>query len=174
MLKNPTTSTPVGVWCIAMVCTFAGQRGFLGEMIVLVTVYFHVVLALWFLYMCFFQFRLWAEPGWFPCIVGISYAGIKTWIYFPVAGLLLVAVREILLCILFVLFVSLASTHSNRPSLPALYNILFRNLLYQCCPRVPKSQDFSSGLLDSAQRAIHHLVCIDIDIATNTTRGGTV
>ena len=66
MLKNPTTSTPVGVFCIAMVCTFAGQRGAFGESIVLVTSCLHVILAFWFLYMAIFQFRLWADPGWFP------------------------------------------------------------------------------------------------------------
>lgn len=95
MLQNPTTSTPVGVWCIAMVCTFAGQHGALGEAIVLVTSCLHVVLAFWFLHMAVFKFRLWADPGWFPCVVGISYAAIKTWIYFPDVGLFLVALCTI-------------------------------------------------------------------------------
>lgn len=95
MLKNPTTCTPVGVWCMAMVCTFAGQHGLLGELIVLITSSFHVILAFWFLYMAFFKFRLWADPGWFPSVVGISYAAVKTWIYLPDQGLVLMLVRNV-------------------------------------------------------------------------------
>ena len=66
MLNNPTTSTPCGVFCIAMVCTFAGHYGIMGELIVLVTSGFHVLLAFWFFYMAFFKFRLMPDPGWFP------------------------------------------------------------------------------------------------------------
>ena len=108
LLKNPTTSTSAGVWCIAMTCTFAGHNGFFGEMISIVTVYFHVVLSIWFLYMALFKFRLWPDPGWFPCVVGISYAAIKTWIYFPMAGLLIMAVGFSV----FVLFLSCTVSHS--------------------------------------------------------------
>jgi len=66
MLKNPTTSTPVGVWCLAMVGTFAGVHGTIGEVIVFVTSSLHAILAFWYLYTAFFKFRLWADPGWFP------------------------------------------------------------------------------------------------------------
>ena len=64
-LSNPTTSTPMGVICIANVCVFAGH-GVIGEGIVLVTSGFHCILAFWFLYMAIFRFGLWPDPGWFP------------------------------------------------------------------------------------------------------------
>ena len=66
MLQNPTTSTPAGVWCIAMVCTFAGQHALFGEIIVIVVSCFHVILAFWFLYTCIYKFRGLPDPGWFP------------------------------------------------------------------------------------------------------------
>ena len=64
-LSNPTTSTPAGVMCIAVVCVFAGL-GPIGEAIVLVTSGFHLMLAIWFLYMAIFRFGLYPDPGWFP------------------------------------------------------------------------------------------------------------
>ena len=92
-LGNPTTSTPMGVVCIAIVCVFAG-RGTVGEAIVLATSCFHFVLAFWFLYMAIFKFGLWPDPGWFPNTVGISYAAVKTWLYFPNEGLILLSVSS--------------------------------------------------------------------------------
>lgn len=92
-LKNPTTSTPVGVVCIAIVCVFAG-RGDIGGAVVIITSIFHVCLAFWFLYMAIYKFGLRPDPGWFPNTVGISYAAVKTWLYFPVAGLVLLSVSE--------------------------------------------------------------------------------
>jgi hypothetical protein len=64
-LSNPTTSTPIGVVCIATVCAFAGQ-GKIGELIVLVASGFHCIMAFWFLYMAIFRFGLYPDPGWFP------------------------------------------------------------------------------------------------------------
>ncbi|CAB9507167.1 expressed unknown protein [Seminavis robusta] len=112
MLKNPTTSTPVGVWCIAVVCTFAGQYGIVGEAIVLVTSFFHVMLAFWFLYTTIFKFRGLPDPGWFPNVVGISYAAVKTFIYLPTPGLIIM-----MCCTLFFLctfFVSVVRVYFNH------------------------------------------------------------
>jgi hypothetical protein len=64
-LGNPTTSTPLGVFCVAMVCVFAG-RGTVGEVIELVVATCHFMLAFWFLYMATVRYRLYPDPGWFP------------------------------------------------------------------------------------------------------------
>jgi hypothetical protein len=92
-LSNPTTSTPIGVVCITMICVAAG-RGVIGEIVVEITSAFHFFLSLWFLYIAIFKFRLWPDPGWFPNTVGIAYAAIKTWLYFPIPGLVLMAVSK--------------------------------------------------------------------------------
>jgi hypothetical protein len=92
-LRNPTTSTPMGVVCIATVCVFAGQ-GPIGEGIVVAASILHVMLAFWFLYMAIYKFGLWPDPGWFPSTVGMSYAAVKTWLYFPTPGLIMLCVSE--------------------------------------------------------------------------------
>jgi hypothetical protein len=92
-LSNPTTSTPCGVVCITLICVAAG-RGIIGEAVVLITSVFHFILSIWFLYMAIHKFRLWPDPGWFPNTVGIAYAAVKTWLYFPVPGLIFMAVRQ--------------------------------------------------------------------------------
>jgi hypothetical protein len=61
-LSNPTTSTPMGVVCIATICVFAGQ-GTIGGAIVVVTSIVHFFLAFWFLYMAIYKFGLWPDPG---------------------------------------------------------------------------------------------------------------
>ncbi|CAB9507164.1 expressed unknown protein [Seminavis robusta] len=109
-LGNPTTSTPAGVFCIAMVCVFAG-RGPVGEMVVLITATFHFVLAFWFLYMAVFKYHLYPDPGWFPNTVGISYAAVKSFLYFPFYGEILM-----ILCLTFffgVFFVSALRVATN-------------------------------------------------------------
>lgn len=90
-LSNPTTSTPCGVVCITIICVAAG-RGLVGEAIVLITSVFHVLLSFWFLYIAICKYRLWPDPGWFPNTVGIAYAAIKTWLYFPVPGFVFMTV----------------------------------------------------------------------------------
>ena len=69
-----------------MVCVSAGQ-GAIGEFVVITTSIFHILLSFWFLYIAMYKFRLWPDPGWFPNTVGIAYAAVKTWLYFPVIGL---------------------------------------------------------------------------------------
>lgn len=90
-LCNPTTSTPFGVICITIVCVFAG-RGVIGGGIVVVTSIFHLMFAFWFLYMSVYKFGLYPDPGWFPSTVGLTYAAVKTWLYYPFAGLFLLTV----------------------------------------------------------------------------------
>jgi hypothetical protein len=84
------------------------------QVVVLLVVTFHVILSWWFLYTCIFKFRGLPDPGWFPnvslihhlgcfsncayfChgslqVVGISYAAVKMWTYFPRIGLMLMMV----------------------------------------------------------------------------------
>jgi tellurite resistance protein TehA-like permease len=110
-LSNPTTSTPMGVVCIATECVFAG-RGFLGESIVVVTSWFHFVLAFWFLYMAVVRFGLWPDPGWFPNTVGLTYGAVKTFLYFPTIGLFFLAFALVLFFSIF--FVSVVRVALNR------------------------------------------------------------
>lgn len=89
-LSDPTKSTPMGVVCITMVCVFSG-RGAIGEAIVLVTSAFHFCLAIWFFYMAH-KFHMLPDPSWFPNTVGLAYASIKTWLYFPLPGKIMMTV----------------------------------------------------------------------------------
>jgi len=93
-LSNPTTATPMGVVCIAIECVFAG-RGQVGGAIVVVTSLFHSVLGFWFLYMAFCRYGLWPDPGWFPCTVGVCYGAVKTFLYYPIPGLIILVVRAL-------------------------------------------------------------------------------
>jgi hypothetical protein len=65
-----------------------------GEGIVLVASAFHFILAFWFLYMAIYRFGLWPDPGWFPNTVGLSYAAVKTFLYFPTVGMVLMWVSS--------------------------------------------------------------------------------
>ena len=85
-LSNPTTATPMGVVCITVICVLAGRFGSFGKYGVVSVSVFHVLLSFWFLYIAVFRFRLWPDPSWFPCTVGIAYASIKSWLYYPVFG----------------------------------------------------------------------------------------
>lgn len=102
-LSNPATATPFGVICITLVCVFAG-RGAIGEWIVLMTSLFHFCFAFWFLWMALVKYKTLPDPSWFPATIGISYAAIKTWLYFPVAGKLLLGICSA--CFLAMFFVS--------------------------------------------------------------------
>ena len=118
-LKNPATSTPMGVVCITAVCVFAG-RGLIGEMIVLGASFFHFCLSIWFLHTAINVYRLWPDPGWFPNTVGISFAAIKTWLYFPWTGKVLMA-----LCLAYFIgtfFISIYRVAKNdRIALPVCF-----------------------------------------------------
>lgn len=109
-LSNPTTSTPMGVVCIAVVCVFAG-RGKVGEFIVLLTSWFHLALSLWFLYMAVVRFGLWPDPGWFPNTVGMTYGAVKTFLYFPTLGLFFLSFAVVFFFAIF--FISLVRVAVN-------------------------------------------------------------
>jgi tellurite resistance protein TehA-like permease len=110
-LTNPTTATPVGVICITLVCVFAGQ-GLVGEIIVLLVSAFHCAFAFWFLYMAIIKYKMLPDPSWFPSTVGISYAAIKTWLYFPTAGKTMLFICTIFFCGTF--FISLIRVALNQ------------------------------------------------------------
>ena len=85
-LSNPCNTAPMGVVCITVICVLAGRFGSFGKCGVVSVSVFHVLLSFWFLYIAVFRFRLWPDPSWFPCTVGIAYASIKSWLYFPAFG----------------------------------------------------------------------------------------
>ena len=85
-LRNPATSTPMGVVGITMVCVFAGRFGWFGEALVVTTSAAHVVLSVYFLYQALVIYRLYPDPGWFPNTVGLAYPAVKTFLIFPVVG----------------------------------------------------------------------------------------
>jgi len=88
--------TPIGVVCITLICVAAGRFGVVGETTVVIVSAFHVFISFWFLYKAIFVFKLQPDPSWFPCTVGIAYAAIKTWLYYPIPGFLLM-----LLCMIY-------------------------------------------------------------------------
>lgn len=88
-LQNPATASPIGVVCITLICVAAGRLGVIGEWTVLIVSVFHVLISFWFIYMAVVVFRLQPDPSWFPCTVGIAYAAIKTWLYYPMSGFLM-------------------------------------------------------------------------------------
>jgi hypothetical protein len=129
-LSNPTTSTPCGVVCITMICVAAG-RGVIGEIVVEITSAFHFFLSLWFLYIAIFKFRLWPDPGWFPNTVGIAYAAIKTWLYFPIPGLILMTVSEINHWSARVLCWDRAMLKCCHPCRTVMYDIFLQHVLHR-------------------------------------------
>lgn len=91
-LRNPATSSPMGIVCITLECIFAGIFGKVGESIVIGVSIFHVLLSLWFCYTAIFKFRLLPDPSWYPNCVGLAYAAVKSWLYFPWVGKTFMAV----------------------------------------------------------------------------------
>lgn len=109
-LSDPTKSTPMGVVCITMICVFAG-RGAVGEAVVLVTSAFHLMLAIWF-YRMTYKYGMLPDPSWFPNTIGMAYASIKTWLYFPVPGKIMMTVSAHL-----VLLICFPELTSSSPSI---------------------------------------------------------
>lgn len=110
-LSNPTTATPVGVVCITLVCVFAG-RGLVGEWIVIFVSGFHCLFAFWFLYMAIGKYKMLPDPSWSPSTVGISYAAVKTWLYFPTVGRIMLSLSMLFFFTTF--FISLIRVALNR------------------------------------------------------------
>jgi hypothetical protein len=92
-LSNPTTSTPCGLVLITT-CVIGAGRGIVGEMIVLGASCMHVLLFFWFVSMAI-KYKMLPDPSWAPNTMGICYAAVKTWIYLPVPGLILMGVSEV-------------------------------------------------------------------------------
>lgn len=52
----------------------------------------HLCLAVWFIYMAL-AYHIMPEPSWFPNTTSIGISAVKTWLYYPMAGHFLMAVR---------------------------------------------------------------------------------
>jgi hypothetical protein len=109
-LSSPTTASPAGLFCLTTVCVFAG-RGLIGQCLVTVAACLHLCLAIWFLYIAL-AYHILPEPSWFPNTVGIGLTAVKTWLYYPTFGHLLMAVS--LSLSLFFFPISLIRVFLNR------------------------------------------------------------
>lgn len=89
-MSSPTTSSPAGLLCMTSALVFAG-RGLIGQVIVSVAACVHLGLAIWFIYMAL-AYHIMPEPSWFPNTVGIGLSAVKTWLYYPMPGHLLMAI----------------------------------------------------------------------------------
>ncbi len=90
-LSSPTTASPAGLLCMTTVCVFAG-RGMIGQFMVTTAASIHMCLVFWFVYMAL-AYRIMPDPSWFPNTVGIGLSAVKTWLYYPMPGHFLMAVR---------------------------------------------------------------------------------
>ena len=90
-LSNPTMAAPAGLVCMTLNVVFAG-RGTFGMIVVYAASSVHLCLAMWFIYMAL-AYQMMPEPSWFPNTVGIGMSAVKTWLYCPLAGHFLMAVR---------------------------------------------------------------------------------
>ena len=89
-MSSPTTSSPAGLLCMTTVCVFAG-RGLIGQVMVSLAAVFHLGLVIWFIYMAL-AYHIMPEPSWFPNTIGVGLSAVKTWLYYPMPGHLLMAV----------------------------------------------------------------------------------
>jgi hypothetical protein len=92
-LTNPVTATPVGVICITLEVLFAAA-GKVGEVGVMVVAIFHGLFAFWYLYVAVVKFKLLPDPSWFPGMVGLAYAAVKSWLFCNIAGKIFLGVSE--------------------------------------------------------------------------------
>jgi hypothetical protein len=90
-LSSPTTATPAGLICMTLDIVFAG-KGLLGQAVVTIASTVHLCIAIWFIYMAL-AYHIMPEPSWFPNTVSIGLSAVKTWLYYPMAGHFLMAVR---------------------------------------------------------------------------------
>ena len=94
-MSSPTTSSPAGLLCMTTVCVFAG-RGLIGQIMVSIAAVFHLGLVIWFIYMAL-AYHIMPEPSWFPNTIGVGLSAVKTWLYYPMPGHLLMAVSFFLI-----------------------------------------------------------------------------
>ena len=74
------------------VCVFAG-RGLIGQIVVTAAASVHLSIVIWYIYMAL-AYHIMPEPSWFPNTVGVGLSAVKTWLYYPMPGHLLMAVRK--------------------------------------------------------------------------------
>ncbi len=91
-MSSPTTSSPAGLLCMTTVCVFAG-KGLVGQLLVSAATCVHLCIVIWFMYMAL-AYHIMPEPSWFPNTVGIGLSAVKTWLYYPMTGQVLMAVRK--------------------------------------------------------------------------------
>ena len=89
-MSSPTTCSPAGLLCMTTVCVFAG-RGLAGQFFVTLASCIHLGLVIWFMYMAL-AYHIMPDPSWFPNTVGIGLSAVKTWLYYPMPGHLLMAI----------------------------------------------------------------------------------
>lgn len=91
-MASPVTASPAGLLCMTTVCVFAG-RGLIGQIMVSLAASVHLGLVIWYIYMAL-AYQIMPEPTWFPNTVGIGLTAVKTWLYYPMPGHLLMAVSS--------------------------------------------------------------------------------
>jgi hypothetical protein len=91
-MSQPTTASPAGLLCMTTVCVFAG-RGLIGQIMVTSAACVHLCIVIWFIYMAL-AYRIMPDPSWFPNTVGVGLTAVKTWLYYPMPGHLLMAVSD--------------------------------------------------------------------------------
>jgi hypothetical protein len=106
-MSSPTTASPAGLLCMTTVCVFAGQ-GTVGQIVVTAAACIHMCLVFWFAYIAL-AYRILPDPSWFPNTVGIGLTAVKMWLYNPVWGYWLMAVRVV------VRYSKSAILHSHTP-----------------------------------------------------------
>jgi tellurite resistance protein TehA-like permease len=118
-LSTPTTAAPAGLICMTMDIVFAG-RGLPGMCVVLASSFIHLCLAVWFIYITLVHHMM-PDPSWFPNTVGIGMSAVKTWLYFPAAGHVLMAVSHSCNCFLY----HRTCSHFLVPQVSLCLNIFF-------------------------------------------------
>jgi hypothetical protein len=93
-MSSPTTSSPAGLMCMTACVVYAG-RGVVGQVMVTIAAFGHLCLVIWFIYMAL-AYRIMPEPSWFPNTIGIGLSAVKTWLYYPMPGHLLMAISLLL------------------------------------------------------------------------------
>ena len=93
-MSSPTTASPAGIIFMTMSMAFAG-KGDVGEVLVLLASFLHLILVVWFIYMSL-AYQTMPEPSWFPNTIGIGLCAVKIWFYYPMPGHFLIAITLML------------------------------------------------------------------------------
>jgi hypothetical protein len=89
-MNSPTTASPAGLFCMTLVCVFAG-KGWIGQVMVTIAATLHFCIAIWFILVAQ-AYNILPDPSWYPNTVGIGISAVKMWLYHPMPGHLLMAV----------------------------------------------------------------------------------